>query len=198
MPVAMPVTAGPSSGRSDGVSTRILLLACLPAVAAGLLVRVWLMRTSLSALNADEGVTGVQAFEVLKGHFRLMVAGNDYGSTTETYRWRPLLRSDRVGGRCASSDLLSAVAAYALIVLRCLFAECRPRFWRDRRTTSRLALMFLRLTCFTQPMHAPVAALRVGVARDSNEHKLARTAVSPGSRRGSPLEHRFRCSRCWR
>src|SRR5918998_2471255 len=96
----MPVIADPGSGRRSQVSTltlpsesdrrgrvptRILLLACLPAVAVGLLIRVWLMRTSLTVLNADEGITGLQAFEVLRGRFRLVVAGNDYGSTTETY-----------------------------------------------------------------------------------------------------------------
>jgi hypothetical protein len=73
----MPVIADPESGRRTGVSTRILLLACLPAVAVGLLIRVWLTRTSLSTLNADEGITGLQAFDVLRGHFRLVVAGND-------------------------------------------------------------------------------------------------------------------------
>ena len=44
--IAVPVIADPESDRRAGVSTRTLLLACLPAVAAGLLIRVWLMRTS--------------------------------------------------------------------------------------------------------------------------------------------------------
>ena len=82
----MPVITDPNSDRRAGVvSTRKLLLACLPAVAIGVLIRVWLMRTSLVSLNADEGVTGLQAYEVLRGNFRLIVAGNEYGSTTETY-----------------------------------------------------------------------------------------------------------------
>ena len=87
----MPVIADPAPGGRAGVSTRVLLLACLPAVAVGVLVRLWLMRTSLSALNADEGVTGLQAFEVLGGRFRTVVAGNEYGSTTETYLFAPIL-----------------------------------------------------------------------------------------------------------
>src|SRR4030095_16922792 len=80
----MSVITDPKSDRRAGVSTRKLLLACLPAVAIGVLIRVWLMRTSLVPLNADEGVTGLQAYEVLRGNFRLIVAGNDYGSTTQT------------------------------------------------------------------------------------------------------------------
>src|SRR3954464_3274609 len=87
----MPVITDPKLDRRAGVSTRKLLLACLPAVTIGVLIRVWLVRTSLVRLNADEGVTGLQAYEVLRGNFRLIVAGNDYGSTTETYLIAPFL-----------------------------------------------------------------------------------------------------------
>jgi hypothetical protein len=55
----MSVITDPKSDRRAGVSTRTLLLACLPAVAIGVLIRVWLMHTSLVPLNADEGVTGL-------------------------------------------------------------------------------------------------------------------------------------------
>ena len=55
----MPVITDPESDR-PGVSTGQLLLACLPAVAIGVLIRIWLMHTSLVPLNADEGVTGLQ------------------------------------------------------------------------------------------------------------------------------------------
>ena len=86
----MPVITDPESDRA-GVSTRRLLLACLPAVAIGMLIRIWLMHTTLVPVNADEGVTGLQAYEVLRGRFRLIVAGNEYGSTTETYLIAPFL-----------------------------------------------------------------------------------------------------------
>jgi hypothetical protein len=72
-------------------TTRDLALAALPAVLVGLLIRVWLLRSPLLAMNADEALTGLQGFEVLHGSFRLVVAGNDYGSTTESYLIAPLL-----------------------------------------------------------------------------------------------------------
>ena len=128
----MSVIADPKSGRRAGVSTRILLLACLPAVAVGLLIRVWLTHTSLSALNADEAITGLQACEVLRGHFRLMVAGNDYGSTTETYLFAPFLAF--WGGVWPLRVL--PVALYAVAAMPSTgwrgrsSAECRPRRWR--------------------------------------------------------------------
>src|SRR6187455_2845177 len=111
----MPVIADPESDRRAGVSTRKLLLACLPAVAIGVLIRFWLMHTSLVPLNADEGVTGLQAYEVLRGDFRLIVAGNDYGSTTETYLIAPFLALwGGVWPLRMVPAALSAVAGYAL------------------------------------------------------------------------------------
>src|SRR6476620_1485239 len=104
----MPVITDPESDR-PGVSTGQLLLACLPAVAIGLL------HTPLVPLNADEGVTGLQAYEVLRGKFRLIVAGNEYGSTTETYLIAPFLAF--WGGVWPLRIVplgLSAVAGYAL------------------------------------------------------------------------------------
>ena len=110
---ASTLTLPPESGRRGRVSSRILL-ACLPAVAVGLLIRVWLMRTSLSALNADEAVTGLQALEVLSGRFRIVVAGNEYGSTTETYLLAPFLAFwTGVGPLRILPIVLSAVAGYA-------------------------------------------------------------------------------------
>jgi hypothetical protein len=192
MPVAMPVTAELESGRPERVSTRILLLACLPAVAAGLGVRVWLMRTSLSALNADEGVTGLQAFEVLKGHFRLMVAGNDYGSTTETYLLAPFLAfSSGVWPLRILPILLSAVAAYALYRLALPFFGRVPAAvlaligWT---TSGAMALMFLRAYMgYPTGLIAQVAALALACHAMRTEHKLARTAVLAGFAAGFAL-----------
>ena len=115
----------PARATTAGPSTRVLLLAALPAVLAGLLIRAWLMRTPSLELNADEGITGLQGFEVLTGTFRLIVAGNDYGSTTETYLFAPLLAlwtgpwPLRLGAAA-----LSVVAAYAL------FRLARPIYGR--------------------------------------------------------------------
>src|SRR6476620_3709870 len=111
----MPVITDPNSDRRAGVSTRKLLLACLPAVAIGVLIRVWLMHTSLVPVNADAGVTGLQAYAVLRGKFRLIVAGNEYGSTTETYLIAPFLAFwGGVWPLRIVPIALSATAAYAL------------------------------------------------------------------------------------
>lgn len=106
----MPVVGTPAR-----LSTQTLLLATLPAVIVGLLIRAWVMRSPLLALNSDEAITGLQAFEVLHGRFRLVVAGNDYGATTETYLIAPLLTFwTGVWPLRVMSALLSVVAAYAL------------------------------------------------------------------------------------
>lgn len=120
----MPVITDAESDRA-GVSTRRLLLACLPAVAVGVLIRVWLMHTSLVPVNADEGVTGLQAYEVLRGKFRLIVAGNEYGSTTETYLIAPFLAFwGGVWPLRIVPIALSVVAGYAMYRL------ARPLFGR--------------------------------------------------------------------
>jgi hypothetical protein len=191
----MPVIADPESGRRTGVSTRILLrtgvstrillLACLPAVAVGLLIRVWLTRTSLSALNADEGITGLQAFEVLSGHFRLVVAGNDYGSTTETYLFAPFLAFwTGVWPLRILPVLLSAVAGYSLYRL------ARPIFGRvpaatlaliGWTTSGAMALMSLHAYMgYTTGLIAQVAALALACHAMRTEQYLARTAGFAG------------------
>ena len=181
----MSVMAAPTSGRRTEVSTRILLLACLPAVVAGLLIRVWLTQTSLSALNADEAITGLQARDVLRGHFRLMVAGNDYGSTTETYLFAPFLAF--WGGVWPLRVLpvaLSAVAAYALYRL------ARPTFGRvpaaalaliGWTTSGALALMSLHAYMgYTTGLIAQIIALALACHAMRTQHRLARTAFLAG------------------
>nr|WP_294692712.1 hypothetical protein [uncultured Friedmanniella sp.] len=181
----MPVIAAPERGRRAGVSTRILLLACLPAAALGLAVRVWLMRTSLSALNSDEAVTGLQAFEVLGGRFRAVVAGNEYGSTTETYLFAPVLALwTGVGPLRMLPVLLSVVAGYALyrmalpILGRVPAAAVALVGWT---TSGALALIFLRAYMgYTTGFIAQVAALALACHAMRTEHKLARTAILGG------------------
>ena len=122
----MSVIADPESDRRAGVSTGTLLLACLPAVAVGLLIRAWLMHTSLVRVQRRRGrhrPAGVRAS--CAGNFRLIVAGNDYGSTTETYLFAPLLAFwSGVWPLRIVPTALSAVAAYALYRL------ARPIFGR--------------------------------------------------------------------
>jgi len=181
----MPVIADAESDRRVGVSTRTLLLACLPAVVIGVLIRVWLMHTSLVTLNADEGVTGLQAYEVLRGKFRLIVAGNDYGSTTETYLIAPLLAFwSGVGPLRIVPTALSAVAGYALYRL------ARPMFGRvpaaalaliGWTTSGAVTILFLRpymgyLTGFI----ALIVALALACHAMRTEQHLARTAGFAG------------------
>ena len=179
------VSADPEVTRRPRISSRTLLLACLPAVAVGLLIRVWLMRTSLSSLNADEGLTGLQAFEVLDGHFRLVVAGNEYGSTTESYLFAPLLSFwTGVWPLRILPIALSAVAGYALYRLaRPLFGQVPAATlaligWT---TSGAVALLFLRAYMgYTTGFLAQVIALALACHAMRTDQKLARTAGLAG------------------
>ena len=179
------VSADPEVTRRPRISTRTLLLACLPAVAVGLLIRVWLLRTSLSSLNADEGLTGLQAFEVLNGHFRTVVAGNQYGATTESYLFAPLLSFwTGVWPLRVLPILLSAVAGYAL------FRLARPFFGKvpaatialiGWTTSAAVALLFLRAYMgYITGFIAQVIALALACHAMRTELKLARTAALAG------------------
>ena len=187
----MLVIADPESGRQASVpkatrsSTPTLLVACLPAVLAGLLIRVWLMRTALSALNADEGVTGLQAFDVLHGHFRLVVAGNEYGATTETYLFAPFLAFwTGVWPLRILPIVLSAGAGYALYRL------ALPVFGRvpaliialiGWTTSGAMALNLMRAYMgYTTGLIAQVAALALACHAMRTDQKLARTAALAG------------------
>jgi hypothetical protein len=181
----MSVIADPESDRRAGVSTRTMLLACLPAVAIGLLIRAWLLHTSLTALNADEGITGLQAYGVLRGDFRLMVAGNDYGSSTETYLLAPFLTfGSGVWPLRFLPIALSAVASYALYRLG------RPLFGRvpaatlaliGWTTSGAVVVLFLRSYMgYITGFIALVVALTLACHAMRTERYLARTAVFAG------------------
>ena len=167
------------------MATRSLLLGCLPAVAIGVLIRVWLMHTSLVTLNADEGVTGLQAYEVLRGHFRLIVAGNDYGSTTETYLIAPLLVFwSGVWPLRIVSTALSVVAAYALyrlarpLVGRVSSAALSLVGWT---TSGAVTILFLRpYMGYTTGYITLIAALALACQAMRTEQRLARTAGFAG------------------
>ncbi len=173
------------STRRAGVSTRRLLLACVPAVVIGVLIRVWLVHTPLVRMNADEGVTGLQAYEVLRGKFRLIVAGNDYGGTTETYLIAPFLAF--WGGAWPLRIVptaLSAVAAYAL------FRLARPMFGRvpaaalaliGWTTSGAVTILFLRpYMGYTSGYIALIAALALACHAMRTEQRLGRTAALAG------------------
>ena len=181
----MSVIVDPESDRRAGVSTRHLLLACLLAVAVGVLIRVWLVHTSLVRMNADEGVTGLQAYEVLRGKFRLIVAGNDYGSTTETYLIAPFLAF--WGGAWPLRIVptaLSAVAAYAL------FRLARPILGRvpaaalalvGWTTSGAVTILFLRpYMGYTTGFIALIVALALACHAMRTEQRLAWTAGFAG------------------
>jgi hypothetical protein len=181
----MPVITDAESDRRDRVSTRQLLLACLPAVVIGVLIRAWLLHTPLVTLNADEGVTGLQAYEVLRGKYRLIVAGNDYGSTTETYLIAPLLTFwSGVWPLRIVPFVLSVVAGYALYRL------ARPMFssvpaaalaligWT---TSAAITILFLRpYMGYTTGFIALIVALALACHAMRTERHLVRTAGFAG------------------
>ncbi len=180
----MSVIADLESDRRAGVSTQTLLIACVPAVAIGLLIRAWLMHTKLAEFNADEGVTGLQAYGVLQGDFRLMVAGNDYGSSTETYLFAPFLTFwSGVWPLRILPIALSALAGYALYRL------ARPILGRvpgavvaliGWTTSGAVALLFLRAYMgYITGFIALVVALALA-CRAMRTERLAATAAWAG------------------
>jgi hypothetical protein len=136
-------------------------------------------------LNADEGVTGLQAFEVLSGHFRIVVAGNEYGSTTETYLLTPFLAFwTGVWPLRILPIVLSAIAGYALyrlalpILGRVPAAALALIGWT---TSGAMVLIFLRAYMgYTTGFIAYVAALALACHAMRTDQKLARTAVFAG------------------
>lgn len=118
LPRVIPAATPPAerAPRPDRLG-RDLLLAALPVLVLGLLVRLWIGHTPLVIANSDEALVGLQAREVLHGTFRLMVAGNDYGSTTESYLLAPLLL---IGSGTWPLRLLAGILwfAVALAVVR--------------------------------------------------------------------------------
>ena len=171
--------------RASRRPTRMLLLACLPAVAVGLLIRVWVMHTSLLSLNSDEGITGLQAFEVLDGRFRLVVAGNEYGATTESYLMAPILHFwTGVWPLRVMATALSALAAFALYRLarpfleRTIAATLALIGWT---TSGAFVLLWSRAYMgYNTGFIAQVIAIALACHAIRNPDKLARTAVLAG------------------
>ena len=121
-----------------------------------------------------------------------MVAGNDYGSTTETYLLAPFLAFwSGVWPLRILMIVLSAVAAYALYRLalpifgRVPAAALALIGWT---TSGAMALMFLRAYMgYPTGFIAQVAALALACHAMRTEQKLARTAVLAGFAAGFAL-----------
>jgi len=176
----------------DRGSGWILLLAALPAVVIGMAIRAWLPRTPMLVINADEAVTGLQAFGVLHGRFSLVVGGNQYGSTTEAYLLAPILAVwTGVWPLRIMCVLLSAVAALALFLL------ARPFFGRAIAVVLALigwtmsgavVIMWTRpYMGYTSGFIAQVAALALACRAMRTDRKLGRTALGAGFATGFAL-----------
>ena len=184
---ALPEPAGRHRNEHPG-----LLLAALPAVLIGVLLRYWVGHTWLLSLNSDEALVGLQAREVLSGTFRLMVAGNDYGSTTESYLAAPLmLFSTGAWPLRLLAGVLSVVAAYALFRLARLFFGSAPALAIALVFWSASGAMVHPLVCArtwgTRPaVAAQIAACCAGLLR----HAVAAAARPDGPARRA--RHRVR------
>jgi hypothetical protein len=166
-------------------SFRTVLLAALPAIMIGLLIRAWVMRSALLAMNSDEALTGLQSWEVLSGRFRLIVAGNDYGATTETYLFAPILAIwSGVWPLRVMSALLSVAAAFALYRL------AAPLFGRvvaialsliGWTASGAIVLLWSRpYMGYTTGFIAQVAAVALACHAMRTTQRLARTALLAG------------------
>ncbi len=164
---------------------RALLLAAIPAVLVGILLRYWVGHTWLLALNSDEALVGLQAREVLTGSFRLIVAGNDYGSTPESYLLAPLMLV--AGGAWPLRILaavLSAVAAYVLFRLARPFLGLAPAlsvaliFWT---ASGAMVILWSRpYMGYPTGIAAQIAAIALACHAMRSADRLGRTALLAG------------------
>ena len=63
----------------------------LPAALVSVGLHLWAVMSPAARVNSDEAITGLQAYNVLQGHFAPLVEGNDYGGALESYLTAPLL-----------------------------------------------------------------------------------------------------------
>ncbi|MGS0683587.1 hypothetical protein ACVBEQ_00280 [Nakamurella sp. GG22] len=175
----------PEPIRRTGTTSRVLLLAALPAVVIGVLLRYWVGHTWLLSLNSDEALVGLQAREVLDGTFRLMVAGNDYGSTTESYLAAPLmLFSTGAWPLRLLAAALSVVAAYALFRLARLFFAAAPAlaialvFWS---ASGAMVILWSRpYMGYPTGIAAQIAGVALACYAMRSPRRLGRTALLAG------------------
>ncbi len=179
---ADPAVSDPGPSRRSG---RVLLLAAVPAVLVGLALRYWVGHTWLLSLNSDEALVGLQAREVLAGTFRLIVAGNDYGSTTESYLLVPLipLGSGAWPLRILAA-LLSVLAGYALYRLARPFLGAGPGlcvalvFWS---ASGAMVMLWSRpYMGYPTGIAAQIAAIALACHAMRTADRLGRTALLAG------------------
>ncbi len=164
---------------------RAWLLAAIPAVLIGIVLRYWVGHTSLLSLNSDEALVGLQAREVLSGTFRLMVAGNDYGSTTESYLLVPLLPlGSNAWPLRLLAALLSVLAAYALYRLARPFLGRGPGlcvgliFWT---ASGAMVILWSRpYMGYPTGVAAQIAAIALAGHALRTTDRLSRTALLAG------------------
>jgi hypothetical protein len=76
---------------SESGSYRLLVTALVIVGVAGLVGRIILLRSPFGALNADEAVTGLTAYDVLRGRPTLLFGASNYGGTIEGWLAAPLV-----------------------------------------------------------------------------------------------------------
>lgn len=161
------------------------MLAAVPAVIVGLVIRAWVMHTSLLSLNSDEAVTALHGLQVLEGQFRTVVGGNDYGATTESFLIAPVLVV--WGGPWAIRILATLVSVGAALAL---FRLARPVYGRVTALvlaligwtmSGALVLLWSRLYMgYTTGFIAEVVVLALACHAVRDPGRLARTAVCAG------------------
>ena len=71
--------------------TRFLVVGAVFAYLFGLLMRFYLLRTSVGALNADEAYTGLQAMSILHGDLPVVMRGQAYSAVLDSYLFVPFV-----------------------------------------------------------------------------------------------------------
>ncbi len=100
--------------RSTALTTALVL-----AFAAGIVLRVWSLRSPLGASDSDEAIWALMARHVLDGEFPVYFWGQGYGGTIEVYLGAPLMWAfgGGLGAARALSLLLTAVATWLVWVV---------------------------------------------------------------------------------
>jgi hypothetical protein len=60
------------------------------SLVAGLVLRIWILQSFTGQTNSDEATTGIMAMNILRGHLPVLVAGNAYGGTLESFIVAPV------------------------------------------------------------------------------------------------------------
>ncbi len=84
-----PAVTSPPTRRRRRVRDAVVIL--MPAALLSLGLHLWAVMSPAARVNSDEALTGLQAYNILHGHFAPLVEGNDYGGALESYLTAPLL-----------------------------------------------------------------------------------------------------------